>query len=289
MAPGTRPRTHAPRAARSPRRPVAEGSVSVALAAVLVLQPLAVAGQQATDAAETQARDWVGSVAAAVYAAAWPTATYEGFRLRRVNRLADGLSVLVRLSGESGFGGNLWLDLAFTFRQGQLFDMDVRAHNAILVPPFETTKTLAAATMEFAREFAQQQAAREAGSAATASGSASAAPGFYLRTGEDGSHRLLLRREGEPDRILAQRFAADTRLGDARLRTVDGMEVVAFVGTDDEWQVQYWWHLGTDGLYYAARDGSGRLVTSENFDAGPGTVGERMRRLVLEPWLGRSG
>jgi hypothetical protein len=177
--------------------------------------------------------------------------------------------------------------------------MDVRGHNAILVPPFETTKTLAAATMEFARAFAEQQAAREAGPPAPAPGHGSAspplsssgasasstAPGFYLRTAEDGTRRFLLRREGEPDRILGQRFAADTRLGEAHLRNVAGMEVVWFVGTDDEWRVQYWWHLGTDALYYAARNDSGRLATSDNFDTGPGTVGERMRRLVLEPWL----
>jgi hypothetical protein len=248
-----------------------------------MLLPGVVMAQQAADRDEAEARSWVEAVAATVYAAAWPTATYESFRLRDVDRLADGLAASVRLSGESGFGGNLWVDLAFTFRHGQLFDMEVEAHNAVLVPPFETTKTLAAATMEFAQDFAQRQAARRE-AAASASAAAADVVDFAMVPGDDRTLHLAMYVNGVP-RVLDQPFDRDTRVGWSELVTIGGMPIVSFEASDPEWQVQYWWHLETDELYFAARNRNGRLATSENFDTARGTVGERMRRLVLDPWL----
>jgi hypothetical protein len=96
-------------------------------------------------------------MAALVYGTAWPTATYEGWRLQKVERLEDGLALKVRLSGESGFGGDLWLDLVFEFRGGQFYDLWVVKHNAVLVPPFKTASAMASLAADLAQEYASSK------------------------------------------------------------------------------------------------------------------------------------
>ena len=125
----------------------------LALAVSLFTTPV-LTGQETK---EGEARGFVGSMAALVYGTAWPTAMYESWQLKRVERLNSGLALLVRLSGESGFGGNLWLDLVFEFRKGQFYDLRVVRHNAVLVPPFKTSAAIAGLTMDLAREFASSR------------------------------------------------------------------------------------------------------------------------------------
>jgi hypothetical protein len=103
-------------------------------------------------------RSFVSSIAATVYAAAWPTATFKDWSYKSFNRVAGGGDLVVRLKGESGFGGELWLDLAFEFRNGSFSDIRQIGHNAILVPPFETTKTLLQVAAEMTTEYAQSNA-----------------------------------------------------------------------------------------------------------------------------------
>jgi len=107
---------------------------------------------QRTD--DAQERSFIASVAATVYGVAWPSATYKDWRVKSVERQAGGLDVVVRLSGESMFGGELWLDLVFKFRNGGFSDLGLREHNAILVPPFETAKTIGAVARDLINEAA---------------------------------------------------------------------------------------------------------------------------------------
>lgn len=100
-----------------------------------------------------ESRSFVESVAATVYALAWPTATYENFRIREVESAADGYEVTVRLNGASAFGGGpLWMDMAFQVRRGTLVDIEVKRHNAVLAAPFATAEAVREAVATIAAE-----------------------------------------------------------------------------------------------------------------------------------------
>jgi hypothetical protein len=46
------------------------------------------------------------------------------------------------------WGGDLWVELVVQLRDGDLYDIRVRDHNAILVPPFETAISIGQAIAE---------------------------------------------------------------------------------------------------------------------------------------------
>jgi hypothetical protein len=123
---------------------------------VLALSSRLATAQRTDDARE---RSFIASVAATVYGVAWPSATYKDWRVKSVERQAGGLDVVVRLSGESMFGGELWLDLVFKFRNGGFSDLGLREHNAILVPPFETAKTIGAVARDLINDAANNRPA----------------------------------------------------------------------------------------------------------------------------------
>ncbi|MEM9293241.1 MAG: hypothetical protein AAGD01_16280 [Acidobacteriota bacterium] len=103
-------------------------------------------------------RSFIHSVAETMYAVAWPTATYEGVTIHDFRTLSNGLDIEIRLYGESHFGGALWLDLLMEIRNGDLHNMEVKQHNALLVPPFETAKALGTFVEELAAEFSESTA-----------------------------------------------------------------------------------------------------------------------------------
>jgi hypothetical protein len=113
-----------------------------ALVAVLLVLPATLRGQGESD--KRAARGFVESIAATVYGAAWPTATYGDWEIERIDAVRGGVDAVVKLSGKSGFGGgDLWMLLVFEFRNGAFSDIRLVSHNAILSPPFTTLKTLA--------------------------------------------------------------------------------------------------------------------------------------------------
>lgn len=115
---------------------------------------LLVAAFQAPADERDEARGFIESIAGTVYAAAWPTATYDGLSFKSYEPVEGGFDLIVRLSGKSAFsGGDLWVDLAFQFRNGGKFeDVAVRKHNAILAPPFSTIQALGEMIAEMADE-----------------------------------------------------------------------------------------------------------------------------------------
>lgn len=138
------------------RRPFGAPVVWLALLALLwAAAPADVAGQTADDA---EARGLMESVAATVYAAAWPTATFERFGIARVDRPAGGgLDLVVRLDGTSAFGGGaLWMELAISFRNGAMSDLEVRRHNALLAPPFATARAVGELIVDVGEAMAEQ-------------------------------------------------------------------------------------------------------------------------------------
>lgn len=121
------------------------------IAASCLLTALMAAPALARSGDEQAARGFVESVAAMVYACAWPTATYESASFKTFDPVEEGYDAVFRLNGKSAFGGgDLWVDLVFEFRNGELHDVRVKRHNAILVPPFETCKAVAKAIAEAA-------------------------------------------------------------------------------------------------------------------------------------------
>jgi hypothetical protein len=64
---------------------------------------------------------FVDSVAEMTYNFAWPTATYQGYKITDIKPMQSGFDVFVKLSGKSGLDdSNLWLLLSFAFRDGGL-------------------------------------------------------------------------------------------------------------------------------------------------------------------------
>jgi hypothetical protein len=105
-------------------------------------------------------------MAKTVYNLAWPTATYREVSIDGFEPADNGFDVLVKLSGQSAFdNSDLWVRLAFMFRDGKFYDIRVKDHNAILVPPFRTTMTLATVAAGLAKDYADQQAAQAANGA----------------------------------------------------------------------------------------------------------------------------
>ena len=104
-----------------------------------------------------ETKSLVESIAGVVYAAAWPTATYENFSIKSIDPVANGYDVLVKLSGKSGWNdGDLWLVIVFNLRNGELKDVSVVNHNALLSPPFATTKAIGELIADLAEEGQRQ-------------------------------------------------------------------------------------------------------------------------------------
>lgn len=144
------------------RRPVVLTSAaplpSVALL-VIFLGFIPVAGL-AQQPQQEEERGFIEGIASTIYAAAWPTATYEGVTIGGFSRTAGGVDATVRLFGESMFGGPLWLDLTLSLRDGRLHDLKVTRHNAVLMEPFATTKAIGTLLVDLAESYVENSAAR---------------------------------------------------------------------------------------------------------------------------------
>jgi hypothetical protein len=132
---------------------------AIMLACLLCVGLLATraAAQQSTDD-QDNAKSFIDSVAQSVYAMAWPTATYKSVSIDGFEPADGGFNVIVKLSGLSAFdNSDLWLKLAFLFRNGSLQDIQVRDDNAILVRPFATSKALGSIALQLAQDYAKDQ------------------------------------------------------------------------------------------------------------------------------------
>lgn len=157
----------------------------------LLCAGLLVTGARAQQSGNSQnndpdsARSFIDSIAQTTYNLAWPTATYKSVSFDGFEPADGGFNIIVKLSGLSAFdSSDLWLKLAFLFRNGSLQDVQVRDDNAILVRPFATTKALAGVAAQLAEDYAKDQnqqqnaapAAAPAGNAVPDTGSTQAVP-----------------------------------------------------------------------------------------------------------------
>ena len=115
---------------------------------------------------QKNATSFIDSLGQTVYNLARPSATYREVSIDGFEPVDGGFDVLVKLSGQSYFDdSDLWLTLAFMFRNGKFYDIQVRDNNAILVPPFPTTITLAKAAASLAKAYDDDQKAQAAANA----------------------------------------------------------------------------------------------------------------------------
>ena len=122
--------------ARKHRTPVQKFGGLLLICAIAVW-PVAVYGD---DSAE---RSFVDSIAATVYAFAWPTATYESVTFGSATAIDDGVLVSFRLHGKSAFDdGPLWVDVLIEIKHGEVTDLRWGRNNAILAAPGSTMKAL---------------------------------------------------------------------------------------------------------------------------------------------------
>jgi uncharacterized membrane protein len=124
---------------------------AVVIAVVVLIFPAAAYG--GTD--DDDARGFVDSVGAFVFALAWPTATYERARFGSVEETDDGMDVYFRLHGKSAFGGGpLWVDVVLEIKNGKIADLRWGRHNGILAAPGETIKVMSEALAELNKQHA---------------------------------------------------------------------------------------------------------------------------------------
>jgi hypothetical protein len=148
------PRFHLPSPAAAhhiPRRPLANRRLhgfplqrAIQLAAFLfVIWMGAGPAPLSAQRNESEARGIVGSLGAAVYNLAWPTAIYDGVTISQFQRVSQGFDVAIVLYGRSGINdGLLWIELVFELRNGALHDVRLGRDNHILVAPFETMRAV---------------------------------------------------------------------------------------------------------------------------------------------------
>jgi hypothetical protein len=112
-------------------------------------------GGSASAQEEREARSFIDRIGGTVFGWAWPTATYERVNVQSITPVTGGYNATVRLSGQSAFGGVLWMDVVLMLRNGRLYDVRIREHNAILAAPFSTVKALGSMVASMAESYAQ--------------------------------------------------------------------------------------------------------------------------------------
>ncbi len=203
----------------------------LSLALACLIFPVSV---QASSTEEQEARSFVQSVAATVYGLAWPTATYESFKFKSLDRVSNGNDIRVKLSGTSSFGGgDLWMEIVLELRNGTLNDVHVANHNALLAPPFATSQAIGELVAELAEETFgdQQQPSHLVSPPPLTSGSSGSRTGFPFYVKNNCRH---------PVRIAIH------------YRQVNG-----------QWHSEYWWTFDPGQSSYLASDGT-RLLTNNS-------------------------
>jgi hypothetical protein len=116
---------------------------------LLLLVLLPSSGQAAEDVEE-----FIDDIGEALYAFAWPTATYKGIRLDDISSNPNGgADLTLVVYGLSGFdGSSLWTQVIITVRNWEITDLRWGRHNAIISPPGETVKAFGQMLEELNRE-----------------------------------------------------------------------------------------------------------------------------------------
>lgn len=84
-------------------------------------------------------KEFVNSVGEILYAAAWPTATYESVSFEGVENIQGNIYLKIKLYGRSAFDdSSLWTEVIVKIQNGEIKDVYWGKHNAIIAKPGET-------------------------------------------------------------------------------------------------------------------------------------------------------
>jgi hypothetical protein len=116
---------------------------------LLLLVTLPTPGQAAEDI-----EGFINEIGEALYAFAWPTATYKGIRLDDISRNPNGgTDLTLVVYGLSGLDqSDLWTQAILTIQNWEITNLRWGRHNAILFPPGTTVKVLGEMLEELNRE-----------------------------------------------------------------------------------------------------------------------------------------
>lgn len=124
---------------------------------VLLLSSASSIAQTSQDQKEREDADSLfRSIAGTIYKLAWPTATYKKAEFSGLQRVSNGIAVVMRLSGEGLFGDDLWLKLGVVVNKDGIQDIKVIDHDALFAGPFATAKALGELVAELNREYSKQ-------------------------------------------------------------------------------------------------------------------------------------
>jgi hypothetical protein len=159
--------------------------IRVAFVAALILLGAATSGFAQTPERDEVSgiRAFVHNVGETIYGLAWPTAKFKGMSVSSVRPVVDGFDVVVKLTGESMWGGELWLKLGMEFRNDGLDDLLVLDHNALLFKPFETVTAFGMMLNELANEYERSQGRAAVGDALCIGNPTAGALKFQYRLG----------------------------------------------------------------------------------------------------------
>ena len=93
------------------------------LAGFLILVSPVLERAQASDRDQDEVSAFLRSMAATIYQAAWPTASYKRTEFDGSQREADGIAVVMKLSGEGLFENNLWVKLGIVVNRDGIKDL----------------------------------------------------------------------------------------------------------------------------------------------------------------------
>jgi hypothetical protein len=123
---------------------------------ILLLSSVAMIAQQSQD--ERDADSFFHSVAATIYTLAWPTATFKKAEFSGLQRVSNGIAVVMKLSGIGLFGDDLWLKLGVVVNHDGIQDVKVMGHDALFAGPFETSKAVGQLIVELDKQYSKRQA-----------------------------------------------------------------------------------------------------------------------------------
>ncbi len=99
-------------------------------------------------------REFVDSIGEMLYAAAWPTATYESVSYEGAEQVDGDNYLKIKLNGRSAFDdGSLWTEVIVKMRNGEINDIYWGKNNAILAKPGETISALRQLITELNNEY----------------------------------------------------------------------------------------------------------------------------------------
>ena len=126
-------------------------SPALAFLCIALCLPISASASQQS---EGEIKTFLDGIGEALYAFAWPTATYKGIQLQDIDsNPSGGLDVTLLVHGISAFSGDsLWTEVIITLQNWDITNLRWGRNNALLSPPGATVTALGEVLEELNRE-----------------------------------------------------------------------------------------------------------------------------------------